>query len=121
MASLMGETISMPLAKSVVRNMVRARKAITMETIQNQVCKAFGIKRKEILSRSRKKQIALARQVAMYLARSLTDSSLKVIGGEFGGRDHSTVIHACDLISKKMAIEPTFRERIDQISASLLY
>jgi chromosomal replication initiator protein len=59
--------------------------------------------------------------VAMYLSRSLTDSSLKSIGASFGGRDHSTVIHACDLISRRMASDPAFRERIDKISASLLY
>jgi chromosomal replication initiator protein len=66
-------------------------------------------------------KIALARQVAMYLSRSLTDSSLKVIGAAFGGRDHSTVIHACDLISRRMAADPAFRDGIDKISASLLY
>ena len=65
--------------------------------------------------------IALARQAAMYLSRSLTSSSLKVIGNAFGGRDHSTVIHACDLIAKKMSSDPTFREKIDKLSASLLY
>ena len=65
--------------------------------------------------------IALARQVAMYLSRSLTDNSLKTIGEAFGGRDHSTVIHACDLISKRMSTDSTLREKIDKISAALLY
>ncbi len=65
--------------------------------------------------------VALARQAAMYLARSLTGRSLKVIGTAFGGRDHSTVIHACDLIAKKMATDPEFRDKMDRLSASLLY
>ena len=57
----------------------------------------------------------------MYLSRLLTNLSLKAIGAEFGGRDHSTVIHACDLISKRMAADADFRGKIDDISASLLY
>ncbi len=100
-ASLMGEPISMPLAESVVRNMVRARQAITMKTIQNQVCKAFGIKRKEILSRSRKKQVALARQVAMYLARNYTDLTLQSIARSFN-RKHGTVLYAVGQIDQAM-------------------
>ena len=100
-ASLMGEPISMPLAESVVRNMVRVRKAITMKTIQNQVCRAFGIKRKEILSRSRKKQIALARQVAMYLARNYTDLTLQNIASSFN-RKHGTVLYAVGQIDQAM-------------------
>ncbi len=100
-ASLMGEPISMPLAESVVRNMVRARKNITMKTIQDQVCQAFGIKRKDILSRSRKKQIALARQVAMYLARNYTNLTLQNIASSFN-RKHGTVLYAVGQIDQAM-------------------
>lgn len=100
-ASLMGEAISMPLAESVVRNIVRARQAITLGTIQNQVCKAFGIKQKEILSRSRKQQVALARQVAMYLARNYTDLTLQTIARSFN-RKHGTVLYAVGQIDQAM-------------------
>ena len=100
-ASLMGEPMSMPLAESVVRNMVKARKDITMKTIQDQVCRAFGIKRKEILSRSRKKQIALARQVAMYLARNYTDLTLQNIASRFN-RKHGTILYAVGQIDQAM-------------------
>jgi chromosomal replication initiator protein len=100
-ASLMGEPISMPLAESVVGNMVKARQAITLKTIQTQVCKAFGIKRKEILSRSRKKQVALARQVAMYLARNYTDLTLQSIARSFN-RKHGTVLYAVGQIDQAM-------------------
>jgi chromosomal replication initiator protein len=100
-ASLMGEPVSMPLAESVVGNMVRARKAISIKTIQNQVCQAFGIKRKEILSRSRKKQVALARQVAMYLARNYTDLTLQSIARSFN-RKHGTVLYAVGQIEQDM-------------------
>ena len=100
-ASLMGEPISMPLAESVVGNMVKARQAITLKTIQTQVCKAFSIKRKEILSRSRKKQVALARQVAMYLARNYTDLTLQSIARSFN-RKHGTVLYAVGQIDQAM-------------------
>ncbi len=100
-ATLMGEPISMRLAESVVGNMVRARQTINLKTIQTQVCKAFGIKRKEILSRSRKKQVALARQVAMYLARNNTDLTLQSIARSFN-RKHGTVLYAVGQIDQAM-------------------
>ena len=117
-ASLMGEAVSMPLAESVVRNMVRARKAITMETIQNQVCKAFGIKRKEILSRSRKQQVALARQVAMYLARNYTDLTLQTIARGFN-RKHGTVLYAVGQIDQAMRRKGRLHRQITLLQEQL--
>ena len=64
--------------------------------------------------------VALARQVAMYLSRKHTASSLKGIGESFGGRDHSTVIHACTLIEKRVALESEFREKIRHLTSLLL-
>jgi chromosomal replication initiator protein len=117
-ASLMGEAISMPLAKSVVKNIVRARKTITMEMIQNQVCKAFGIKRKEILSRSRKQQVALARQVAMYLARNYTDLTLQTIAGSFN-RKHGTVLYAVGQIDQAMRRKGRLHRQITLLQEQL--
>jgi chromosomal replication initiator protein len=117
-ASLMGEAISMPLAESVVRNIVRARKAITMGTIQNQVCKAFGIKRKEILSRSRKQQVALARQVAMYLARNYTDLTLQTIARSFN-RKHGTVLYAVGQIDQAMRRKGRLQRQITLLQEQL--
>ena len=117
-ASLMGEAISMPLAESVVRNIVRARKAITMGTIQNQVCKAFGIKRKEILSRSRKQQVALARQVAMYLARNYTDLTLQTIARSFN-RKHGTVLYAVGQIDQAMRRKGRLQRQITLLQKQL--
>ena len=117
-ASLMGEAISMPLAKSVVRNIVRARKAITMGMIQNQVCKAFGIKRKEILSRSRKQQVALARQVAMYLARNYTDLTLQTIARSFN-RKHGTVLYAVGQIDQAMRRKGRLHRQITLLQEQL--
>ena len=108
----------MPLAESVVRNIVRARKAITMGTIQNQVCKAFGIKRKEILSRSRKQKVALARQVAMYLARNYTDLTLQTIARSFN-RKHGTVLYAVGQIDQAMRRKGRLHRQITLLQEQL--
>ena len=117
-ASLMGEPISMPLAESVVGNMVRARQAITLKTIQNQVCQTFGIKSKEILSRSRKKQVALARQVAMYLARNYTDLTLQSIARSFN-RKHGTVLYAVGQIDQAMRRKGRLHRQITLLQEQL--
>jgi chromosomal replication initiator protein len=114
----MGEPISMPLAESVVRNMVRARKDITMKTIQNQVCKAFGIKPKEIQSRSRKKQVALARQVAMYLARNYTELTLQAIARSFN-RKHGTVLYAVGQVDQAMRRKGRLHRQITLLQEQL--
>jgi len=98
-----------------------ARRELTIDMIQKKTAEQFHIENGMMTAKKKTAKIALARQVAMYLSRSLTDSSLKSIGIAFGGRDHSTVIHACDLISRRMAADRTFREQIDKVSASLLY
>jgi chromosomal replication initiator protein len=97
------------------------KRSITIEMIQKQTSDYFRIDQEMMRAKRKTAKIALARQVAMYLSRSLTDNSLKAIGSAFGGRDHSTVIHACDLVSRRMAGDVTLREKIDKISAALLY
>jgi len=110
------------MAKKVLADAISThRKEVTIESIQKKTSEHFNINTEMMKAKKKTSNIALARQVAMYLSRSLTNNSLKVIGSAFGGRDHSTVIHACDLISKKMANDPSLREKIDKITASLLY
>ena len=72
-----------------------------------------------LVGKGRPQDVALARQVAMYLARELTGASLVSIGLHFAGRDHSTVIHACRTIEKKMEEDPVFRARVDTIYKEL--
>ncbi|MBU0984308.1 MAG: chromosomal replication initiator protein DnaA, partial [candidate division Zixibacteria bacterium] len=120
-ASLTGVPVSLELAKKVLSDThVSSRKDLTIEAIQKKAAEHFDLDPDLMKAKKKTASVALARQVAMYLARSLTSSSLKVIGGAFGGRDHSTVIHACDLVARRMSDDPGFRERIDKISASLL-
>jgi len=120
--SLKGVPINLELAQKVLSdNTAMRRKEVTIGIIQKKASEFFHLDPSMMKAKRKTSDVALARQVAMYLSRSLTNSSLKVIGEAFGGRDHSTVIHACDLISRKMSADPTFREKIDKLSASLLY
>jgi chromosomal replication initiator protein len=72
-----------------------------------------------LCSKRKTQELALARQVAMYLARSLTNNSLKTVGSHFGGRDHSTVIHACTVVSENIKKDHNFKLKVDEIINSL--
>jgi chromosomal replication initiator protein len=121
-ASLKKEPVSLDLARRLLsESATGVRKHITIEEIRRKSAEHFGVDLNMMTAKKKTADIALARQVAMYLARSLTDSSLKAIGDKFGGRDHTTVIHACDKVASRMARDASFRERIDSITAALLY
>lgn len=121
-ASLKKVQIDLDMAQKVLSETFSSQKRhITIEMIQKQTSELFRIDLDMMRAKKKTAKIALARQVAMYLSRSLTDNSLKAIGTAFGGRDHSTVIHACDLVSRRIAGDITLREKIDKISAALLY
>ncbi|MEW5797069.1 MAG: chromosomal replication initiator protein DnaA [Candidatus Zixiibacteriota bacterium] len=120
-ASLKKEPVSLDLARRLLSDSAGSRKRVTIEAIQTKSAEHFNVDSKMMTAKKKTADIALARQVAMYLARTLTDSSLKAIGDKFGGRDHTTVIHACDKVASRMARDAGFRERIDKISAALLY
>jgi chromosomal replication initiator protein len=79
------------------------------------VCEHLNIAEDKIRDKNRKKEIALARQIAMYLSKKLTNSSLKTIGLHFGGRDHSTVIHAYNLIENALREDPKLNEIVETI------
>jgi chromosomal replication initiator protein len=121
-SSLKKVRVDLELARKVLSDSFNNHKRpITIDEIQKKTCDYYKIDRSLMKAKKKTAEVVLTRQVAMYLSRSLTDSSLKSIGEAFGGRDHSTVIHACDMISKRMADDAAFRESIDQVSASLLY
>jgi len=121
-ASLKKIPVDLETAKRVLSyTMSSPKRELTIDAIQKKTCEHFSIEREMMTAKKKTSNIVLARQVAMYLSRSLTNNSLKVIGEAFGGRDHSTVIHSCNLVSSKISIDSTFREKIDQITAALLY
>lgn len=108
-SSLRGVDINLDLAKMVLKDiLILKRKDISIEDIQRVVCDYFGIPDDLLRGKSRKKEIAFSRQVAMYLCKEMTHYSLKSIGLHFGGRDHTTVIHAIrtidDLVNEKKDI-----------------
>lgn len=116
-AKLTGQDMSVPLAKEVLKGMISVgTKNITIDIIQERVAGFFGIPDSDMKTKKRTRAIAYPRQLAMYLARELTDYSLPDIGGFFGGRDHTTVIHACDKISKELASRKDTREVVERLT-----
>lgn len=115
-ASLSSREINIELARKTVREIATDRKVnITIENITSLVCDFLKIDENKIRDKTRKKEIVFARQIAMFLSKELTKSSLKTIGLHFGGRDHSTVIHACSSIEKNLPSDPALKEIIDKI------
>ncbi|MGH2372231.1 MAG: helix-turn-helix domain-containing protein, partial [Nitrososphaera sp.] len=99
-ASLTRSPIAVELAMDVLRDLLPPTRprVITIQAIQIMVAEFFRIRPEEMRAKRRTKDLAFPRQIAMYLARELTDTSLPRIGEEFGGRDHTTVIHACQRV-----------------------
>src|SRR4029079_18763700 len=94
-ASLTGQDITLPLAQEVLKNILdHEEKAVTIEIIQKFVAEYYNLKLVELKSRNNSKSIAMPRQIAMYLCKTLTRASLPEIGRSFGGKHHSTVIHS---------------------------
>lgn len=122
--SLNSTEITFELARKTVKEIATDRKIynINIETITKVVCDHLGVAENKIRDKTRKKEIVLARQLAMFLSKELTLSSLKTIGLHFGGRDHSTVIHACNAIedykTKDISINRIIEELRDKIEFS---
>jgi chromosomal replication initiator protein len=111
--SLTGRSVTPELAGEVLAGLYGIRPTRrTVEDIQQRICEAFGVSIDELLSTSRAAPVTWPRQVAMYLARELTDQTLPAIGRAFGGRNHTTVLHACRRTAQRMA---TDREAYDTV------
>src|SRR5699024_7434401 len=97
------DEIEPQMAKQVLKDMIKeSHTSVSIERIQEYVCDYFGIDTNKVREKTRKQEIVEARQIAMYLSKQFTDSSLKTIGLHFGGRDHSTVIHAISTVEERM-------------------
>ncbi len=119
LATLTGEPITMDLAREVIPSHLTARQDLTIDNIVEVVTSHFNVKVTELQSKRRNKALALPRQVCMFLARHLTRWSLEEIGGYFGGRDHSTVLHATKTIRKQIETDAALRTTIENISRTL--
>ena len=119
-ASLEGKEIDVDLAREVLRSIVNDIKSpLTVEEIQRIVAEFYDIPSDLLRAKTRKQEIVIARQVAMYLAKELTACSLKTIGLNFGGRDHSTVIHAYQTVEEQIKIDSKFRSSIEQLKRKI--
>jgi chromosomal replication initiator protein len=115
-ASLTGRPIDIEMTKNILRELIEDdERPITADNIQKIVCEYFGIKLIDIRAKKRTKEIALPRQIAMYLTKQLTDMSLSDIGKGFGGKDHATVIYACKQIEEKRSKDEAFNRMIENL------
>jgi chromosomal replication initiator protein len=114
-ASLQSAEATAELAMQVLGNVVH--KPITLARIRQVIAEHFQITNEELVGGRRTKELSWARQIAMYLSRELTDSSLPKIGMEFGGRDHTTVMHACDKVKGLLATDPSLVSQIQHLSS----
>jgi len=119
-SSLTRSNITVDLAKEVLKNTLKgSHREITIEGIQKTICDYYNIKLGDLKAKRRTKNIAIPRQVAMYLCRKYTETSFPVIGDKFGGRDHSTVIHASKTIEKKIKQDPYMLTTIEKLERNL--
>jgi chromosomal replication initiator protein len=116
-AALTDKPIDPPKAEELLKDMLPQSqpKPITIDLIQEKVASFYKLKKEDLKSKKRTRAVAHPRQVAMYLARELTDMSLPVIGSGFGGRDHTTVMHACDKISQEIGLNQQFKDEVDTL------
>ena len=91
------------------------RKQITIEQIQRTASAFFGVRLSDMSAKGRARAVALPRQVAMYIARQLTHASLAEVGRAFGGKDHTTVLHAVDKIQALIREDPKFKKTVDTL------
>jgi len=121
-ASLTGKKLSIEVVEGLLREILHeeGRYSISIETIQKKVAEHFDIRLADMTSKRRPENIAFPRQVAMFLSRQMTESSLSAIGEAFGGRDHGTVLHACRLVKDRMEIDPNVRQVVSYLEKQLL-
>ena len=118
-ASLTGRSLSVDLAQDVLKDVFPQGESvqISIKSIQDAVCDRFGLSSAELCGDKRSQNIVYPRQVAMYLSRELTDSSLPKIGKEFGGRDHTTVIHATSKIARLIREDRSVYNLVQELTA----
>ncbi|MCL2727611.1 MAG: chromosomal replication initiator protein DnaA [Bacteroidales bacterium] len=119
-ATLNKKPITMQLAESMTEKLVSVSHTdISVNEIQKEVCNYFELKPEDLLSKTRKREIVQARQIAMYLSRNLTKTSLASIGVQIGGKDHATVLHAYNTVCDLMDTDRRFRQYVVEIEKRL--
>jgi len=118
-SSLTNEKITLDLARSVLKDMLLEEKKVSIDAIQKKVAAHFDVRILDLKAKRRTRAIVHPRQIAMYLARSLTDSSLPEIGEYFGGRDHTTVLYAYEKIENNLRKDPRFKDLVDRLALEI--
>ncbi|WP_436855492.1 chromosomal replication initiator protein DnaA [Staphylococcus caeli] len=120
-SKLQSEPITTELTAEALKDIIQAPKSkkITIQDIQKIVGQYYSVRIEDFSAKKRTKSIAYPRQIAMYLSRELTDFSLPKIGEEFGGRDHTTVIHAHEKIVKDIQNDPTFKQEVENLEKEI--
>jgi chromosomal replication initiator protein len=120
-ASLTGKPLTQEVVEGLLREILHeeGRHSITIELIQKRVAEHFDIRLADMTSKRRPENIAFPRQIAMFLARTLTETSLSSIGEAFGGRDHGTVLHACRLVKDRMEVDANVRQVVHYLEKVL--
>jgi chromosomal replication initiator protein len=120
-ATLTGQTITLEMAKNVLKELVNdAKRVITLEAVQEVVATKFHIKVSEMKSKRRTKALVYPRQVAMYLARDITQQSYPEIARHFGGKDHTTIMHACRQIEKAKENNPGLQRTLEDLKRQIV-
>jgi chromosomal replication initiator protein len=120
-ATLTGQTITLEMAKNVLKELVNdAKRVITLEAVQEIVATKFHIKVSEMKSKRRTKALVYPRQVAMYLARDITQQSYPEIARHFGGKDHTTIMHACRQIEKAKENNPGLQRTLEDLKRQIV-
>lgn len=121
-ASLTGKKLSIEVVEGLLREILHeeGRLSINIEVIQKRVAEHFDIRLADMTSKRRPENIAFPRQIAMYLSRQMTESSLNTIGEAFGGRDHGTVLHACRLVKDRMEVDSNVRQVVHYLEKQLM-
>lgn len=119
-SSLTNREVSIDLANEALKDIIPNKtRAITVDLIQDVVANYYNLRTEDFKSKRRTRNVAYPRQIAMYLARTMTDLSLPKIGDEFGGRDHTTVIHAYEKISNELATDDGLKQAVGEIKKKI--
>jgi len=120
-ASLTRKPLTLEAVEGLLREVLHeeGQPQVTIETILKHVAEHFDLRQSDITGRRRPENIAFPRQIVMYLAREMTESSLNAIGEALGGRDHGTVLHGCRLVKDRMEVDPNVRKLVEHLKQTL--
>ncbi len=120
-ATLTGRKLTVDVVETLLREILHeeGRFLLSIDSIQRKVAEHFDIRLADMTSKRRPENIAFPRQIAMFLARQMTESSLNTIGEAFGGRDHGTVLHACRLVKDRMSVDTNVRQVVTYLETQL--